>query len=260
MTLYRVALFCALAGFLAGRPLWGASLGADTLAARVKACTACHGEQGRAGPDGYYPRLAGKPAGYLYHQLLNFRDGRRHYGLMSTLVEPLTDRYLMEIARYFADLQVPYPPPARPVVSDSVLAHGRRIAVQGEPQRGVPACTHCHGERLTGMLPATPGLLGLPQDYVQALGAPGQGEGAAIGLLLGAGAEGPGVVDQGLLRGDEHHVARPEAPGLDGGEDRGKRGVDGLDRAAIDLAQQKFGEGSQAALGVTHGGSAIAIT
>jgi len=168
MTLCRVALCCALAGFLAGRPLWGASLGADTLAARVKACTACHGEQGRAGPDGYYPRLAGKPAGYLYHQLLNFRDGRRHYGLMSTLVEPLTDRYLMEIARYFADLQVPYPPPARPVVSDSVLAHGRRIAVQGEPQRGVPACTHCHGERLTGMLPATPGLLGLPQDYLNA--------------------------------------------------------------------------------------------
>lgn len=164
----RVALVCALAGFLVGSPLRAASLGADTLAARVKACTACHGEQGRAGPDGYYPRLAGKPAGYLYHQLLNFRDGRRHYGLMSTLVEPLTDRYLMEIARYFADLQVPYPPPARPVVSDSVLAQGRRIAVHGEPLRGVPACTHCHGERLTGMLPATPGLLGLPQDYLNA--------------------------------------------------------------------------------------------
>lgn len=168
MTLCRVALFCALTGFLACTPLRAASFDADTMAARVKACTACHGEQGRAGPDGYYPRLAGKPAGYLYHQLLNFRDGRRHYGLMSTLVEPLTDRYLMEIARYFADLQVPYPPPARPVVSDSVLAHGRRIAVQGEPQRGVPACTHCHGERLTGMLPATPGLLGLPQDYLNA--------------------------------------------------------------------------------------------
>jgi hypothetical protein len=26
--------------------------------------------------DGYYPRIAGKPAGYLYNQLLNFRDGR----------------------------------------------------------------------------------------------------------------------------------------------------------------------------------------
>ena len=25
----------------------------------------------------FSPRIAGKPAGYLYHQLLNFRDGRR---------------------------------------------------------------------------------------------------------------------------------------------------------------------------------------
>ncbi|MGN6660826.1 MAG: c-type cytochrome, partial [Achromobacter mucicolens] len=31
----------------------------DTMAARVAACTACHGAQGRAGADGYYPRLAG---------------------------------------------------------------------------------------------------------------------------------------------------------------------------------------------------------
>ena len=50
----------------------------DTMAQRTLACTACHGEQGRAGPDGYYPRLAGKPAGYLYNQLVNFREGRRH--------------------------------------------------------------------------------------------------------------------------------------------------------------------------------------
>ncbi|MCB2071660.1 MAG: cytochrome C, partial [Ottowia sp.] len=33
----------------------------DDMAQRTLACTACHGEQGRAGPDGYYPRLAGKP-------------------------------------------------------------------------------------------------------------------------------------------------------------------------------------------------------
>ena len=36
---------------------------ADDMAERTRACTACHGDQGRAGPDGYYPRLAGKPAG-----------------------------------------------------------------------------------------------------------------------------------------------------------------------------------------------------
>ncbi|MFZ8406771.1 c-type cytochrome, partial [Staphylococcus aureus] len=63
----------------------------DSLAQRALACTGCHGKQGRAAPDGYYPRLAGKPAGYLYNQLLNFRDGRRDYGLMSELIAPLSD-------------------------------------------------------------------------------------------------------------------------------------------------------------------------
>ena len=91
------------------------------MAQRTLACTACHGEQGRAGPDGYYPRLAGKPAGYLYNQLLNFRDGRRHYGLMTRMVDVLSDEYLMDIARHFAAMQAPYPPPA-PLASPPPLA------------------------------------------------------------------------------------------------------------------------------------------
>jgi cytochrome c553 len=31
----------------------------DTMAERTRACTACHGEQGRATPAGYFPRIAG---------------------------------------------------------------------------------------------------------------------------------------------------------------------------------------------------------
>ena len=54
-----------------------------SMAERTRACTHCHGEQGKAGPDGYYPRLAGKPEGYLFHQLQNFQQGRRQYDLMA---------------------------------------------------------------------------------------------------------------------------------------------------------------------------------
>ena len=64
----------------------------DTIAQRTLACTTCHGKEGRAGPDGYYPRIAGKPAGYLYNQLINRRDGRRHYALMAGLLDPLLAR------------------------------------------------------------------------------------------------------------------------------------------------------------------------
>lgn len=143
---------------------------ADTIAQRTLACTACHGDQGRAGPDGYYPRLAGKPAGYLYHQLLNFRDGRRHYGLMTGMVDLLSDAYLWEIAQHFASIQVPYPTTAvlRPAPTAALLARGEQVVLHGDASRRLPACVQCHGRALMGVQPNVPGLLGLPVDYLAA--------------------------------------------------------------------------------------------
>jgi cytochrome c553 len=140
----------------------------DTMAQRTLACTACHGREGRAGPDGYYPRIAGKPAGYLYNQLLHFREGRRHYGLMAGLLETLSDDYLADIARHFAAQDVPYPPPIPANVPPETLQRGQQIVTQGDPDRRLPACTSCHGKALTGVLPSVPGLLGLPRDYLNA--------------------------------------------------------------------------------------------
>ena len=140
----------------------------DTIAQRTLACAACHGQQGRAGPDGYYPRLAGKPAGYLYNQLINFRDGRRHYGLMQQLINPLSDAYLLEMAQYFSSLEVPYPPPVATTVAPDVLRRGRRLVFQGDAARQIPACVQCHGQSMTGVAPNIPGLLGLPRDYLNA--------------------------------------------------------------------------------------------
>ena len=141
----------------------------DSMAERTRACTACHGDQGRAGPDGYYPRLAGKPAGYLHNQLRNFAQGRRHYDLMARLVDPLTDAYLGEMARHFASLKLPYPTPtANNAITPERLAKGRQLVTQGDASRGLPACTQCHGVRLTGVQPHVPGLLGLPLDYLNA--------------------------------------------------------------------------------------------
>ncbi len=140
----------------------------DTLAQRLQACTGCHGAQGRATPGGYQPRLAGKPAGYLVHQLLNFRDGRRDYGPMTALVDPLSDAYLLEIATHFSALEVPYPAPQPSTAAPAVLQRGEQLVRDGDPARGVPACTQCHGDTMMGVAPAIPGLLGLPRDYVNA--------------------------------------------------------------------------------------------
>lgn len=140
----------------------------DTIAQRMAACTACHGKQGRAGSDGYYPRIAGKPAGYLYNQLVNFREGRRKYPLMIYMVDYLPDSYLHEIADYFSGLHPPYAPLQPVNAPAAVLARGQMLAQSGDPGKKVPACIACHGQALTGVEPAIPGLLGLPRDYVNA--------------------------------------------------------------------------------------------
>ena len=169
MTLDRFFLTHALAALLISTANAQATHPApfeDTIAQRTLACTACHGPQGRAAPDGYYPRLAGKPADYLYNQLLNFRDGRRHYALMTQLVDPLTDAYLMEIAQHFSKLNVPYPAPLANAVAADVSKRGEHLVKSGDPARQVPACVQCHGTAMTGVLPNVPGLLGLPRDYL----------------------------------------------------------------------------------------------
>ena len=140
----------------------------DSMGQRMLACTGCHGPEGRAAPDGYYPRIAGKPDGYLFNQLLNFRDGRRHYALMSNLLAPLGDAYLREIANHFASLSLPYPPPAPSAQATADNAAAARLVNEGDAGRGLPACTTCHGATLTGTAPFVPGLVGLPRDYLNA--------------------------------------------------------------------------------------------
>lgn len=140
----------------------------DTIAQRALACAACHGKEGRATNEGFFPRIAGKPAGYLYNQLVNFRDGHRQYPMMTYMVDQMSDVYLKELAEYFANQHLPYPPPQAASATQAQLARGKQLALSGDASRNVPACIACHGEKLTGVAPAIPGLLGLPRDYLNA--------------------------------------------------------------------------------------------
>ncbi len=139
---------------------------AGSMASRVLACTACHGPEGRATPGGYFPRIAGKPAGYLYRQLQNFQQGRRSYPAMNRLMEFLPPSYLREMAVHFASLDLPYPPPSPAPSPPAMLAQGEQLVLRGDARRGLPACAACHGERLLGTGDDIPGLLGLSRDYL----------------------------------------------------------------------------------------------
>jgi cytochrome c553 len=140
----------------------------DTMEARVQACTGCHGAQGRGVENVYFPRLAGKPAGYLYNQLAAFRDGRRKYVPMNYLLAYLPDAYLMRMAEHFAGLDPPPLVHAATSAPPQLLDQGRRIVTEGVAARKVPACVTCHGAELGGREPGIPGLLGLRADYVSA--------------------------------------------------------------------------------------------
>ncbi len=140
----------------------------DTMAERVKACTICHGEEDKLGRDAYYPRIGGKPAGYLYNQLRNFRDGRRYYQPMAILLENMTDAYLWDIAEHFSSLQFPYPPPEQVIISSDEVKLAERLVYNGDPARDIPACSACHGDILMGVEPFIPGLLGLSRAYLTA--------------------------------------------------------------------------------------------
>lgn len=137
---------------------------ADTIAARVQGCATCHGSSGQGTPG--FPRIAGKPAGYILNQLRSFRDGRRSYPPMNYLLEYLHDDYFNEMAAFFAAQRVPFGAPQRSTLSAGELARGKRLVHQGDPARGVPPCMACHGPKLTGVEPGIPGLLGLSSRYI----------------------------------------------------------------------------------------------
>lgn len=141
------------------------------LGERLAACAACHGEHGEGvrGSE-YYPHLAGKPAGYLFEQLKGFRDGRRANAQMTWLVQFADDRYLLDIANYYASL----PPRTRAadtgaaVLTDERREIAKTLVQNGDTAHGVPACSECHGKNLSGLDPGVPALIGLPADYVMA--------------------------------------------------------------------------------------------
>lgn len=138
----------------------------NSMAQRMQACVVCHGKEGRATNDGYFPRIAGKPQGYLFNQLKNFKDGRRKNQAMSHLLQHMSDDYLRDIAKYFSELDLPYPPARAHGLSSEEQQLAKTLVFKGDVDRKIPACVACHGDSMAGRLPAMPGLLTLPSDYL----------------------------------------------------------------------------------------------
>jgi cytochrome c553 len=159
----------SLAGFAAcAASAQSADPAPDTMEGRVMPCAPCHGVKGEGTSNAYFPRLAGKPAGYLANQLFAFHTGRRHYPPMNYLLAYLPEEYLKKMAEYFAAQRPPLPAPTPAEVSGDMLARAEALVTHGDANHNIPACSSCHGPHLTGMEPAIPGLLGLRSSYISA--------------------------------------------------------------------------------------------
>jgi len=138
----------------------------DTIQARAQGCSTCHGSYGQGSSDDYFPRIAGKPQGYIFNQLQNFRDGRRSYPPMNYLLAYMQDDYLAELAAFFAAQKLT----GQVAIGQEskASAGGEQLIEHGDPARGIPPCVACHGTKLTGIEPGIPALLGLHERYITA--------------------------------------------------------------------------------------------
>lgn len=130
----------------------------------TEACSVCHGPGGNSVLPAI-PSLAAQPRLYLLAKIKLFRnkwidepnDHSQMLGL--TLIDETTSDAL---ARYFARQPPPTPVPG----DDALIAAGNRIFVHGDPDRGVAACSACHGANAHG-IGIFPRLAGQHAEYVQ---------------------------------------------------------------------------------------------
>ena len=149
---------------------FGASANAATVmpegnAANGKAqtmmCSACHGADGNsAAPT--FPKLAGQGAKYLYKQLVDNRDGARVIPSMMGLLANKSDQELADIAVYYSEQAM-----SGSQADPELVELGARVYRAGVADKGVAACTACHGPTGAGNAPAGfPRLAGQHADYI----------------------------------------------------------------------------------------------
>jgi cytochrome c553 len=126
-----------------------------SIAEKVDVCTACHGPNGNsASPQ--YPVLAGQNARYLYLQLKDFKEGRRHDPQMDPMAAPLTRDDMLALADYFSkQKQAP----------SGFKADAAKVAL-GRSKADEVLCAMCHLGEFAGQN-EIPRVAGQKYEYVK---------------------------------------------------------------------------------------------
>jgi cytochrome c553 len=139
-----------------------ASAAGDAAAGQQKSavCAACHQVDGNS-VNPQWPKLAGQHAAYTSKQLRNFKSGERENAVMAGQVAALSEQDMDDLAAYFAS-QTQTPGTADP----ALVRLGEELYRGGNIERGIPACSGCHGPAGRGNPAAQfPALAGQHAEY-----------------------------------------------------------------------------------------------
>ena len=130
-------------------------------------CAACHGADGNS-PTPANPILAAQGSEYLYKQLSEFKaaEGKpaiRNNAVMAGMAGLLSSDDMKGLALYFSQ-QKRKPASA----SDAKLvAAGKTLWRKGDFDKGIPACSGCHGPNGAGIPAQYPRLAGQHAEYTE---------------------------------------------------------------------------------------------
>ena len=125
----------------------------DKGGVKSSTCIACHGAGGKSSVADY-PKLAGQHPGYLVSTLKAYRDGSRANAVMQGMASVLSDEDIADLAAYFSSQAV-----SNGAVEASFLARGKQLYRFGDSDKGISACTACHGPTGAGLASANFPLL-----------------------------------------------------------------------------------------------------
>lgn len=159
---YRILMSLGLIGMLVTASAFSADEGSKIDG---KLCSVCHGRGGTTSSE-LFPQLAGQPAPYFVAQMKAFRDKSRSEENAKRFMWGISSRLSDDEIQQLATFYEAEPPVHTGKISDQPKYDlGKNIFMNGHPDKGVPPCMACHGEKGEGK-DVTPRLGGQHEAYL----------------------------------------------------------------------------------------------
>ena len=159
---YRILMSLGLIGMLVTTSAFSADEGSKIDG---KLCSVCHGRGGTTSSE-LFPQLAGQPAPYFVAQMKAFRDKSRSEENAKRFMWGISSRLSDDEIQQLAEFYQAEPPIHTGKISDQPKYDlGKNIFMNGHPDKGVPPCMACHGEKGEGK-DVTPRLGGQHEAYL----------------------------------------------------------------------------------------------